>query len=53
MLDFLQAPNHAGPQEGEGVLKCGSDAMLLADTKKQVIHLKSFTTMWAISGELS
>ena len=42
MLDFLQGPNHAGPKECEGVLKCGSDAMLLADTEKQVIYPQVF-----------
>ena len=46
MLDFLQGPNQAGPQECEGLMKCGSDAMLLVDTEKQVIYtLKYFTTM--------
>ena len=42
MLDFLQGPNHAGPKECEGRIKCGSDAMLLADTEKQVVYPQVF-----------
>ena len=49
MLDFLQGPNHAGPKECEGRIKCGSDAMLLADTEKQVDYPQVFyyyTVCW-------
>lgn len=42
LLDLLEGPNHAGPAECEGVIKCGSDAMLLADTEKQVVYPQVF-----------
>ena len=42
LLDLLQGPDHAGPSECEGVIKCGSDAMLLADIDKQIIYPQIF-----------
>ena len=46
LLDLLQGPNHTGPQECEGAIKCGSDAMLIADTdRSRLSTLKSSTTM--------
>ena len=42
LLDSLQGPNHAGPAECEGLIKCGSDAMLLVDTDKQIIYPQVF-----------
>eukprot|EP00731_Ephydatia_muelleri_P027239 Em0019g112a len=42
ILDMNGAPNHAGPDECEGVIKCGSDGMLLADTDNQIIYPQVF-----------
>ena len=42
ILDMLGGPDHAGPDECEGLLKCGSDAMLLVDTKEQKIYPQTF-----------
>ena len=42
VLDIYGAPNHAGPDECEGLLKCGSDAMILADLEKQVLYPQVF-----------
>lgn len=42
ILDMLGGPNHAGPDECEGLIKCGSDAMLLADTDSQVVYPQIF-----------
>ena len=42
ILDMNGAPNHAGPDECEGVVKCGSDGMLLADTDNQIIYPQVF-----------
>jgi glucosylceramidase len=42
ILDIQGGPNHKGQDECEGSQKCGSDAMLLADTDKQVVHPQVF-----------
>ena len=42
ILDIQGGPNHKGPDECEGDDKCGFDAMLLADTDKQVIYPQVF-----------
>ena len=42
LLDRFGGPNHAGPGECEKFLKCGSDAMLLADLDKQVLYPQVF-----------
>ena len=42
LLDMLGGPNHAGPKECEGFIKCGSDAMLLADAENQVVYPQVF-----------
>lgn len=42
ILDIEGGPDHAGPDECEGILKCGSDSMLLADIDKQVIYPQVF-----------
>jgi len=42
ILDILGGPNHKGPDECEGSDLCGSDAMILADTDKQVIYPQVF-----------
>ncbi len=42
ILDLLGGPDHGGPDECEGLLKCGSDGMLLADTDKQIIYPQVF-----------
>lgn len=42
LLDRYGGPNHAFAKECEGVIKCGSDAMLLADTDKQIIYPQVF-----------
>eukprot|EP00731_Ephydatia_muelleri_P037747 Em0551g6a len=42
ILDMNGAPNHAGPDECEGVIKCGFDGMLLADTDNQIIYPQVF-----------
>ena len=42
ILDMNGAPNHAGPDECEGLIKCGSDGMLLADTDNQIIYPQVF-----------
>eukprot|EP01065_Artemidia_motanka_P033548 TRINITY_DN40543_c0_g1_i1.p1 TRINITY_DN40543_c0_g1~~TRINITY_DN40543_c0_g1_i1.p1 ORF type:complete len:529 (+),score=174.18 TRINITY_DN40543_c0_g1_i1:61-1587(+) len=33
ILDMKGGPTHPGPKECEGVIKCGDDAMLIADTQ--------------------
>ena len=42
VLDKYGGPDHAGPDECEGLLKCGSDGMLLVDTDKQIIYPQVF-----------
>ena len=42
LLDIYGAPNHAGPGECEKLIKCGSDAMILADLDKQVLYPQVF-----------
>ena len=42
ILDIVGGPNHLGPNECEGPNFCGSDAMLLADTTKQVLYPQVF-----------
>ena len=42
MLDMLGGPDHAGPDECEGFLKCGSDAMLLVDYKRERVYPQVF-----------
>ncbi len=42
MLDMLGGPNHKGPDECEGPVKCGFDAMLLADAENQVVYPQVF-----------
>ena len=42
ILDMQGGPNHKGQDECEGSDKCGSDAMLLADTDKQIIYPQAF-----------
>ena len=42
LLDMLGGPNHKGPDECEGADLCGSDAMILADTKNQAIYPQVF-----------
>ena len=42
LLDMLGGPDHAGPKECEGPIKCGSDAMLLADAENQVVYPQVF-----------
>jgi glucosylceramidase len=42
ILDYYGAPNHAGPGECQGIIKCGSDAMLLADLDKQILYPQVF-----------
>ena len=42
ILDVQGGPNHKGQDECEGALKCGSDAMLLANTDKQVVYPQVF-----------
>lgn len=42
ILDMVGGPNHLGPDECEGPVKCGSDAMLLADTDKQIVYPQVF-----------
>lgn len=32
-------PSHAGPDEYEGIMKCGSDAMILADNTTGILLL--------------
>ena len=42
LLDMLGGPDHAGPDKCEGLIKCGSDAMLLADADNQVVFPQVF-----------
>ena len=42
LLDRYGGPNHAGPGECEEVLKCGSDAMFLADLEQQILYPQVF-----------
>ena len=42
ILDIQGGPNHKGPNECEGTMKCGSDAMLSADVNKQIIYPQVF-----------
>ena len=42
ILDIQGGPNHAGPSECEGIIKCGSDGMMLADTDKQIVYPQVF-----------
>ena len=42
ILDMLGGPDHAGPDECEGIIKCGSDAMLLVDYKNQIVYPQVF-----------
>ncbi|XP_019851801.1 PREDICTED: putative glucosylceramidase 3 [Amphimedon queenslandica] len=42
LLDRYGGPNHAGPQECEGLIKCGSAAMILADLETQVLYPQVF-----------
>ena len=42
LLDMLGGPNHKGPDNCEGSIKCGSDAMLLADADNQVVFPQVF-----------
>ena len=42
ILDMLGGPNHAGPDECEGLIKCGSDSMILADVENQVVYPQVF-----------
>ena len=42
LLDKYGGPNHAFAGECEGVIKCGSDAMLLADVDQQVLYPQVF-----------
>lgn len=42
LLDMLGGPNHKGPDECEGAVKCGFDSMLLVDYNSQVIYPQVF-----------
>lgn len=42
ILDIQGGPNHKGPDECEGAVKCGYDSMLLADVDKQAIYPQVF-----------
>lgn len=42
LLDRYGGPDHAGPDECQGVIKCGSDAMILADLDKQTLYPQIF-----------
>ena len=42
ILDILGGPNHKGPNECEGSDLCGSDAMMLADIKNQIVYPQTF-----------
>lgn len=42
MLDMYGGPDHAGPDECEGIIKCGSDAMILADNTTDQIYPQIF-----------
>ena len=42
LLDQYGGPNHAGPKECEGLIKCGSAAMILADLEKQILYPQVF-----------
>ncbi len=42
ILDMLGGPNHSWLDECEGVIKCGSDAMILADYQNGVIYPQIF-----------
>ena len=42
VLDMYGGPDHAGPAECEGLIKCGSDAMILADNSTQELYLQIF-----------
>ena len=42
LLDRYGGPNHAGPGECEKLIKCGSDAMILADLDKQILYPQVF-----------
>ncbi|XP_062521311.1 putative glucosylceramidase 3 isoform X2 [Corticium candelabrum] len=42
LLDMYGGPDHAGPHECEGLIKCGSDAMILADNTTGKIYLQTF-----------
>jgi len=42
LLDILGGPNHKGPDECEGAVKCGFDSMLLVDYKNQIIYPQVF-----------
>lgn len=42
LLDILGGPDHAGPKECEGLIKCGSDSMILVDIDKQILYPQVF-----------
>ena len=42
ILDLNGGPNHAGPDECEGAVKCGSDGMILADYEKNILYPQVF-----------
>ena len=42
LLDKYGGPNHSFAEECEGIIKCGSDAMLLADVDKQIVYPQVF-----------
>ena len=42
VLDYYGAPNHAGPEECQGIIKCGSDGMILADLENQILYPQVF-----------
>ena len=42
LLDQYGGPNHAGPKECEGLIKCGSAAMILADLENQILYPQVF-----------
>ena len=42
LLDKYGGPNHSFVKECEGVIKCGSDAMLLVDVDQQILYPQVF-----------
>ena len=42
LLDINGGPNHKGPDNCEGTVKCGYDSMILADVKNHVIYPQVF-----------
>eukprot|EP01147_Barroeca_monosierra_P006314 gene6313-7477_t len=42
LLDKLGGPDKAGPEDCEGIIKCGSSGMMMADMQQQVIYKQTF-----------